>query len=77
VNQLSESKKVALKRLYSLERKLNTDPELKLAYTWVMQEYIDSNHMFPIGKLCNVGFYMPHHAVVRLQVTRRRFDLMH
>ncbi|XP_025997408.1 uncharacterized protein LOC113005754 [Solenopsis invicta] len=64
-NQLGNSKKIALKRLYSLEWKLDTKPELKSAYTQVMQEYLDLNQMSPINELSDDGFYMPHHAVIK------------
>ncbi|XP_043474408.1 uncharacterized protein LOC122506353 [Leptopilina heterotoma] len=39
--QLGNSRNIALKRLYSLERKLNKSPELKDQYNANLQEYID------------------------------------
>ena len=43
--QLGESKAQAEKRLLSLERKLQKDPDLKRQYYAVMQEYLDLGHL--------------------------------
>ncbi|XP_018377310.1 PREDICTED: uncharacterized protein LOC108770304 [Trachymyrmex cornetzi] len=63
--QLGESRAVALKRLQSLERKLDSDPKLKTSYSQTMQEYLYMKHMSPIDEPLDDGFYMPHHAVVK------------
>ncbi|XP_018403789.1 PREDICTED: uncharacterized protein LOC108780532 [Cyphomyrmex costatus] len=63
--RLGESRTAALKRLYSLERKLASDSYLKTAYSQVIQEYLDMKHMSLIDEPFDDGFYMPHHAVIK------------
>ena len=61
---LGESKMQALKRFYSLERKFESNPQLKIEYERVMEEYISLSHM----TLCDDsddGYYLPHHAVIK------------
>jgi len=41
--QLGESRIATLKCLYSLERKLNSNPDFKIAYSQVIQEYLNLN----------------------------------
>ncbi|XP_070170934.1 uncharacterized protein [Polyergus mexicanus] len=63
--RLGDSRVVALKRLNSLERKLDSDAILKTAYSQTIQEYLDLKQMSPINDSFDDGFYMPHHAVVK------------
>jgi len=72
--QLGESYDTARHRLFSIERKLHKQPELKQQYDTFIQEYIDLGHMkhTPIAKDKelespgrNPTYYMPHHAVVK------------
>ena len=61
---LGESKQQALKRFYALERKFETSPSLKAAYTSAMDEYITLGHM----TLCDTdgeGCFLPHHPVIK------------
>ncbi|XP_011867405.1 PREDICTED: uncharacterized protein LOC105561748, partial [Vollenhovia emeryi] len=62
---LGDSRTVALKRLNSLERKLDSDPLLRAAYSQVIQEYLDLKQMIPVNNPSNEGFYMPHHVVIK------------
>ncbi|XP_011867526.1 PREDICTED: uncharacterized protein LOC105561808, partial [Vollenhovia emeryi] len=62
---LGDSRTDALKRLNSLERKLDSDPLLRAAYSQVIQEYLDLKQMIPVNNPSNEGFYMPHHAVIK------------
>lgn len=52
----------ALKRFYSLERKLNKNPQIK-------QEYLELGHMRPLEKTNKTfsvpHFFLPHHAVFK------------
>ncbi|XP_018376357.1 PREDICTED: uncharacterized protein LOC108769714 [Trachymyrmex cornetzi] len=64
-DSIDESRTAALKRLQSLERKLNSDSHLKTTYSQVIQEYLDLKHMSPIDEPLDDGFYMPHHAVIK------------
>ncbi|XP_044013986.1 uncharacterized protein LOC122856373 [Aphidius gifuensis] len=67
VNQLGETRSIAIKRLNSLEKKLQTNPMLKIQYNTVLQEYLDLGHMseVPDKQLQEDGFYLPHHAVIK------------
>ncbi|XP_030762680.1 uncharacterized protein LOC115887408 [Sitophilus oryzae] len=63
---LGDSREIATKRFYSLEKKLNCEPKLKEEYAAFMNEYIQLGHMREISKIdehSNSGF-LPHHAVV-------------
>ncbi|XP_011883162.1 PREDICTED: uncharacterized protein LOC105570513 [Vollenhovia emeryi] len=62
---LGDSRTVALKRLNSLERKLDSDPLLRAAYSQVIQEYSDLKQMIPVNNPSNKRFYMPHHTVIK------------
>jgi len=59
-----ESRKSALKRLFSLEKRLNADAR-KIDYAKVSEEYLSLNHMSRVEDTNNPGYYMPHHAVVK------------
>ncbi|CAK9799131.1 hypothetical protein ANTPLA_LOCUS1906 [Anthophora plagiata] len=66
-NNIGESYSRALRRLYSLERKLAKDETLKQQYSEFLREYRDLGHMRDITQ-CDIkqeGFYIPHHAVVK------------
>ncbi|XP_017763965.1 PREDICTED: uncharacterized protein LOC108553536 [Eufriesea mexicana] len=67
--QLGESRSRALNRLLSLERKFQRDPELKREYSDVMKEYLDLGHMSEVEPRDSEGFYLPHHAVIKLTST--------
>lgn len=60
-----DSRSQALRRFYSLQRKLNSDPSLKAEYTKVMEEYVELGHMSLQVDNTTDGFYMPHHAVIK------------
>ncbi|XP_017879465.1 uncharacterized protein LOC108624580 [Ceratina calcarata] len=64
-DNLGESQSRALNRLFSLERKLERNPELKEQYIAVLDEYITLGHMTQVDKFDAPGFYLPHHAVVK------------
>jgi len=60
-----ESRKSALKRLFLLEKRLNADARLKSDYDKILKEYLSLNHMSRVEDTNNLGYYMPHHAVVK------------
>lgn len=63
-----ESRKIAIKRLESLERKFAKDKVLQERYTEVINEYLELGHMVLVPKLevnKEPSVYLPHHAVVR------------
>ncbi|XP_045541516.1 uncharacterized protein LOC123723018 [Papilio machaon] len=63
------TKEIALKRLYSLERKLSKNSELKSQYTSVINDYLSQGHMEEITNEIEknkIGaVYLPHHGVIR------------
>ncbi|GJQ66619.1 hypothetical protein Trydic_g4591 [Trypoxylus dichotomus] len=68
VNVLGSSYDQAIKRFYSLERKLNKNPSLKREYVLFMNEYVELGHMRRMNaNNCNTEthFYLPHHAVFK------------
>lgn len=67
-SKLGDSKQVALKRFYSLERKLNRDDKLKTEYANFLKEYANLGHMTKIideNTSKQPTYYLPHHAVVK------------
>ncbi|XP_014226809.1 uncharacterized protein LOC106652395 [Trichogramma pretiosum] len=64
-NNSGESREQALKRFYTLQRKLDSNLNLKNEYCKVMQEYINTGHMSLIHDETIPGYYMPHHAVMK------------
>ncbi|XP_073963739.1 LOW QUALITY PROTEIN: uncharacterized protein [Choristoneura fumiferana] len=62
-----ETRDIALRRLYQLERRFKQDLNLKNEYVKVMEEYKELNHMqeVPKDQRNNPAVYLPHHAVVR------------
>ncbi|KAG7203928.1 hypothetical protein KM043_016947 [Ampulex compressa] len=68
---LGRSKEVALSKLYSLERRLNRQPDLKMMYHEFLQKYEDSRHMQEITVHTERdeedSFYLPYQAIIREQ----------
>lgn len=63
-----ESQRVASKRLAYLEKKLNKNPQLKIQYSQVLEEYLTLGHMEMVpeeDKNKQDAVYLPHHAIVR------------
>lgn len=67
LNRLGDSYSAALKRFYSLERKLERNPTLRQNYISFMEEYIALGHLQKVDSLNDRqnAFYLPHHAVIR------------
>jgi Pao retrotransposon peptidase/Family of unknown function (DUF5641)/Protein of unknown function (DUF1759)/Putative peptidase (DUF1758)/Integrase zinc binding domain len=69
VNDLGDSKKMAIKRFSYLERKLSRNENLKTDYTSFINEYLALGHMTPsplhAQQQNNINYYMPHHAVLK------------
>lgn len=64
-NTLGESRTIALKRFFQLERKLEKNNQLREQYNQFMREFIELGHMRKANsqeKRAN-GYYIPHHAV--------------
>ncbi|GFU77920.1 DUF1758 domain-containing protein [Trichonephila clavipes] len=64
-SSLGDSKNGALKRLYSYERKLHSNSQLKEQYTEFMEEYQNLSHKTPLASVVKYPHYfLPHHGVV-------------
>lgn len=63
---LGNSRDIAQKRFYALERKLHLDQELLVRYSEFLKEYEHLGHMTQVNvNEVTEGFYLPHHAVVK------------
>ncbi|XP_063993417.1 uncharacterized protein LOC135171057 [Diachasmimorpha longicaudata] len=65
-DQLGSSRAQALRRFLSLERRLKANPKLWLEYSKVIEEYKQLGHMKKVENEIEEGFYLPHHAVVKM-----------
>ncbi|GFY24410.1 DUF1758 domain-containing protein [Trichonephila clavipes] len=64
-SSLGDSKEGALKRFYSLERKLHSNNQLKEQYTEFMKEYQNLGHMTPLAlDVKSPHYFLPHHGVI-------------
>ncbi|XP_062713341.1 uncharacterized protein LOC134290258 [Aedes albopictus] len=67
--QLKDNRELALRRFFSLERRMKKDPALKLQYSKFIDDYEALGHCREIIEDCNAPsqprYYMPHHAVLR------------
>ncbi|XP_036147416.1 uncharacterized protein LOC118647173 [Monomorium pharaonis] len=59
------SRSIALRRFYGLQKRLDANSALKREYERVMKEYIDLGHMTLLFNDSGDGYYLPHHAVVK------------
>lgn len=70
INQIGNTKDIAIRRFQNLERKLSHNSVLKSHYVKFMQEYLDMGHMTEIKDTDiddeqALRVYLPHHAVIR------------
>ncbi|XP_058983187.1 uncharacterized protein LOC131804373 [Musca domestica] len=66
-NLLGDSRDIALRRFFSIERKLNKNPELKEDYSKFLKEYEELGHMSQVDdtNISVPNYYIPHHCVLR------------
>ncbi|XP_065084920.1 uncharacterized protein LOC135707118 [Ochlerotatus camptorhynchus] len=64
---LGESREIAIRRFYSLERRLERDPALKKAYHDFVEEYLRLDHMRKLDSVDDEvpHCYLPHHPVFK------------
>ncbi|XP_062538129.1 uncharacterized protein LOC134206429 [Armigeres subalbatus] len=69
VSELADSRSLALKRFYALERRLSLHPDLKQQYQDFMAEYESLDHCKEVDVRKDshdiLKWYLPHHAVLR------------
>lgn len=62
---LGESYEKARGCLFSLERKFEKSPELRMTYCNFMKEYEDLGHMTKINPADKQAYYIPHHGIFK------------
>ncbi|XP_078051783.1 uncharacterized protein LOC144477936, partial [Augochlora pura] len=63
---IGESRTRALTRFLSLEHRFAQNPDLRLEYCKVIDEYLALGHLSQVENPDDtIGFYLPHHAVVK------------
>uniref|UniRef100_A0A6P7FBL6 Uncharacterized protein LOC114328609 n=1 Tax=Diabrotica virgifera virgifera TaxID=50390 RepID=A0A6P7FBL6_DIAVI len=68
LNKMGESKDGAIRRLYSIEKRLSKNEKLKDQYHSFMKEYIQLGDMSLINEndeTSNIKYYMLHHCVIK------------
>ncbi|KAL1447145.1 hypothetical protein WDU94_009863 [Cyamophila willieti] len=69
---------MASKRFLSLEKKLNQDPELKLEYSAIIEDYLKQGFVSLLGTdNPDLGFYIPHRAVVKRDRVSTKVRIVH
>lgn len=78
LENLGDSKDIALKRFYSLERKLNKNATLKEKYTKFINEYENLGHMTKIHEndINECHYYLPHHAVFKEENSKSKIRVV-
>lgn len=73
VCELGASREIAKRQFYSLEKRLEKNPEIKKQYVDFMNEYLRLGHM-TITQEDDHGYYTPHHCVVTSKKFRTVFN---
>ncbi|XP_076245382.1 uncharacterized protein LOC143185936 [Calliopsis andreniformis] len=78
INELGNSRVMAEKRFYALERKFCKNPAQKGEYCTFMKEYEDLGHMTRITdcKAQKLQFFLPHHAVFKQTSTTTKLRVV-
>ncbi|XP_018405042.1 PREDICTED: uncharacterized protein LOC108781545 [Cyphomyrmex costatus] len=69
IQRIGDSRNIALNRLRTLERRFKREPEVKVAYSQFLDEYMALGHMRlvnPSGKEVWPSVYLPHHCVFKI-----------
>lgn len=74
MSKLGDSKQMALKRFYTVEKKLTNNTDLRLEYVQFMEEYLALGHMSEVSADNDTSSfnYLPHHCVVKDSSTTTR-----
>lgn len=64
IDIIGNSRDIALKRFYGLERRFKRNPQLKKQYVQFLNEYCSLGHMKEVSNVddCGQDFYLPHHG---------------
>lgn len=72
---LGSSRDICKKRFFSLEKRLESNPELKASYHAFMKDYLEQNHM-SLSEFSEDSFYLPHHCVIRPESVSTRLRVV-
>lgn len=74
-----DSRSIALRRFYSLEKRLHQDSSLFQAYSEFIKEYLELKHMEEVEKMKTLGkvYYIPHHCVLKPDSTTTRLRVVY
>lgn len=74
---LGHSRSIALSQFLRSENRFKKNPELKLQYDSVLQEYLDLGHMREVPPSNDSdNFYLPHHAVLKPDSTTTKLRVV-
>ncbi|XP_038116938.1 uncharacterized protein LOC119769109 [Culex quinquefasciatus] len=78
LQSLGESRSIAMKRFYGLERRLTANPELMKQYSDFIHEYLEMRHMEEVKEDTEEKqvYYLPHHAVLRPDSTTTKLRVV-
>ncbi|XP_076230264.1 uncharacterized protein LOC143176045 [Nomia melanderi] len=80
LEQLGNSMHHAEKRLHNLERKPDTQPDIREEYTKFLEEYESLGHMSEVTNkeelYTHSGYYLPHHAVYKANSTTTKLRVV-
>ena len=72
-----DTRKLAYSRLMALQKKFDNNPDFKIEYCNVMQEYMLLKHMsLDTSGNESEGFYLPHHAVMKESSTTTKLRVV-
>ncbi|XP_054083397.1 uncharacterized protein LOC128920334 [Zeugodacus cucurbitae] len=74
--ELGESRKTAVARLISMEKKFDAREDLKDGYKKFMREYQEMGHMKEVEKMGQGKYYLPHQAVIKKESTTTKLRVV-
>lgn len=74
-SQLGDSLPICKRRFLALEKRLNTNENLRSEYHAFMKDYIDQGHMSP-STFTNDSYYLPHHCVIKPESVSTRLRVV-
>ncbi|XP_055308472.1 uncharacterized protein LOC129572529, partial [Sitodiplosis mosellana] len=63
--QLGESRSIAERRYKSLQRRFAKNPDFKIKYDAVLEEYLSLGHMQKVNDSPSFQYFLPHHGVLK------------
>ena len=78
---LGNSRAQAIRRFFSVERRLAVNPKLKVEYLAFMKEFIDMGHLVPVPEdepepHESQSYYLPHHGVLKESSTTTKLRVV-